>query len=237
MQLENTFSVPVPVEDAWRVLLDVAQIAPCMPGATVESVDGDNIVGRVKVKLGPMVITYHGTLTFLERDESAHRAVLSASAREARGGGTASATFTAVMRDLGGETEVSVQTDLNVTGKPAQFGRGVLADVSENIIQQFATSLARQIETGDVGLNPVASGPRDAAVGLQTEGRGVPAETSAIPPKPTEVPLRVGPRPSAEAIDLLGTAGAPLVKRGGPVLVSLALGCLIGWLIGRRQCL
>jgi len=229
MQLENTFKVPVPVEDAWRVLLDVEQIAPCVPGATVESVDGDSVAGRVKVKLGPMVITYRGTITFLERDESAHRAVLSASAREARGGGTASATITAVMRDLGGETEVSVLTDLNVTGKPAQFGRGVLADVSENIIQQFATSLARQIETGDVGVNPLASG-------LQNEDRGADAaETLANSPKPSAVPVGAGTRPSAEAIDLLGTAGAPLAKRGGPLLASLALGCLIGWLIGRRR--
>ena len=229
MQLENTFTVPVPVEDAWSVLLDVEQIAPCMPGATVESVDGDNIAGRVKVKLGPMVITYHGTMTFLERDESAHRAVLSASAREARGGGTASATFTAVMRDLGGETEVSVQTDLNVTGKPAQFGRGVLADVSENIIQQFATSLARQLETGDVSVKPLAAGRENVTPAADA------GESSVSTSKPSSAPEESRARPSADAIDLLGTAGSPLAKRGGPVLVSLALGCLIGWLIGRRR--
>ena len=229
MQLENTFTVPVPVEDAWSVLLDVEQIAPCMPGATVESVDGDNIAGRVKVKLGPMIITYHGTMTFLERDESAHRAVLSASAREARGGGTASATFTAVMRDLGGETEVSVQTDLNVTGKPAQFGRGVLADVSENIIQQFATSLARQLETGDVSVKPLAAGRENVVAAVDA------GEAPVSSSKPSAAPEESRARPSADAIDLLGTAGSPLAKRGGPVLVSLALGCLIGWLIGRRR--
>lgn len=229
MQLENTFIVPVPVEDAWRVLLDVEQIAPCMPGATVESVDGDNVVGRVKVKLGPMIITYRGTMTFLERDETAHRAVLSASAHEARGGGTASATITAVMRDLGGETEVTVQTDLNVTGKPAQFGRGVLADVSENLIQQFATSLARQIETGDVGVKPLASI-------LDDQDRAANATESLVnSPKPLPVPVGLRTRPSAEAIDLLGTAGSPLAKRGGPVLVSLVLGCLIGWFFGRQR--
>lgn len=229
MQLENTFTVPVPVDDAWSVLLDVEQIAPCMPGATVESVDGDNIAGRVKVKLGPMVITYHGTMTFLERDESAHRAVLSASAREARGGGTASATFTAVMRDLGGETEVSVQTDLNVTGKPAQFGRGVLADVSENIIQQFATSLARQLETGDVSVKPLAAGRENVVAAVDA------GEAPVSSSKPSAAPEKSRARPSADAIDLLGTAGSPLAKRGGPVLVALLLGCVIGWLIGRRR--
>lgn len=229
MQLENTFKVPVPVEDAWRVLLDVEQIAPCMPGATVESVDGDIVAGRVKVKLGPMVITYRGTITFLERDESAHRVVLSASAREARGGGTASATITAVMRDLGGATEVSVQTDLNVTGKPAQFGRGVLADVSENIIQQFATSLAQQIETGDVGVKPSPSVLETVVPAVA----GV--EPSVSSSKPLAVPERPRTRPSAEAIDLLGTAGSPLVKRGGPLLAALVFGCLIGWFIGRQR--
>jgi uncharacterized protein len=229
MQLENTFTVPVPVEDAWIVLLDVEQIAPCMPGATVESVDGDNIAGRVKVKLGPMVITYHGTMTFLERDESAHRAVLSASAREARGGGTASATFTAVMRDLGGDTEVSVQTDLNVTGKPAQFGRGVLADVSENIIQQFATSLARQIETGDVGVKASAGDLENLVPAVDGD------ESSVNSSEPLEAPERSRTRPSADAIDLLGTAGSPLAKRGGPLLASLLFGCLIGWFIGRQR--
>ena len=235
MQLENTFIVPVPVEDAWRVLLDVEQIAPCMPGATVESIDGDNVAGRVKVKLGPMAITYRGTITFLERDESAHRAVLSASASETRGGGTASATITAVMRDLGGETEVSVQTDLNVTGKPAQFGRGVLADVSENIIRQFAAALARQIEIGDVDVNPSKCGPEDAASVSKNEDLGAAAEPSVTSPKPSPIRVGRGTRPSADAIDLLGTAGSPLAKRAGPLLASLAVGCLIGWLIGRRR--
>jgi carbon monoxide dehydrogenase subunit G len=235
MQLENTFSVPVPVEDAWRVLLDVEQIAPCMPGATVESVDGDEVAGRVKVKLGPMVITYRGKITFLERDESAHRAVLSASAQETRGSGTASATITAVMRDLGRETEVSVLTDLNVTGKPAQFGRGVLADVSGNIIQQFATSLARQIEAGDVGVKAAAPTPANAAgPGENALGRDA-AAVLPTPPRHPAIQVRKGTRPSAEAIDLLGSARAPLAKHARPLLASFAVGCLVGWLIGRRR--
>lgn len=148
MQLTNRFTVPVQVDEAWGILLDATQLAPCMPGAAVESVQGDQVYGRVKVRLGPISITYKGQLTFTEKDEIHHRVVLDAAGREASGNGTASARVTADLTESGNETLVGVTTDLTITGKPAQFGRGVMADVSERIIQQFAANLARQLDSG-----------------------------------------------------------------------------------------
>lgn len=221
MQLANTFTVPVPIDEAWRVLLNVEEVAPCMPGATVESVEGDDIIGRVRVKLGPIALTYRGTVKFVERDEAAHRVVVCAAANETRGSGTASATITAVLRERDGRTAVTVTTDLNVTGKPAQFGRGVIADVSKNIVQQFATSLAAKIEAGELSRNGSGGNPAPATA------------ASSAPTEQPPAPVPSTPRPSAEAIDLLGTAGAPLVKRAGPVLVGLVVGLVFGWLIAR----
>jgi carbon monoxide dehydrogenase subunit G len=162
MELNNTFTVPVPVDEAWRVMLDVARFAPCMPGATVDQVQGDDVLGRVRVKLGPISITYQGKVTFVEKDEEKHRVVLSAAARETRGSGTASARVTAALNDVGGATEVSVSTDLNITGKPAQFGRGVMSDVSERIMGEFAENLARELDSGPLGK---VAEPRRASAG------------------------------------------------------------------------
>ena len=146
MELRNAFTVPAGIDDAWRLMLDVRALAPCMPGATVTEVRGDEVLGQVRVKLGPIAMTYQGTVTFLEKDEEKHRVVLDAKAKEARGGGTAGATITASMEPAGDGTEITVVTDLRVTGKPAQFGRGVMADVSERIIGQFAGNLAEQLK-------------------------------------------------------------------------------------------
>ena len=151
MELEHSFSVPVPVARAWDVLLDVERVAPCMPGATLDSVDGDNIAGRIKVKVGPITMTYAGTAKFTERDRDAGVVVLEASGKETRGAGTASATVRSELKADGDRTNVIVHTTLNVTGKPAQFGRGVLAEVGGKLVGIFATNLAAMLaaETGD----------------------------------------------------------------------------------------
>jgi carbon monoxide dehydrogenase subunit G len=149
VQLENSFTVPVSVDEAWRVLLDIERIAPCMPGAALDSVDGDDFTGRVKVKLGPINLTYQGKASFVEKDEAVHRAVIDARGKDQRGNGTAAATVTATLAAEGSITRVDVLTDLNITGRPAQFGRGVMTDVGNKLLGQFADKLAAQLGEGD----------------------------------------------------------------------------------------
>ncbi len=149
MQLENSFTVPVPVDEAWRVLLDIERIAPCMPGAALDSVEGDSFTGRVKVKLGPINLTYQGKASFVEKDEAAHRAVIDGRGKDQRGNGTAAALITAQLKGEGNTTRVDVVTDLNITGRPAQFGRGVMTDVGNKLLGQFADKLAAQLGEGD----------------------------------------------------------------------------------------
>jgi carbon monoxide dehydrogenase subunit G len=129
MQLEHSFTVPVGADAAWKVLLDIERIAPCMPGAAIDTVDGDDFTGTVKVKLGPIGLTYKGKASFIDKDEAAHRVTINAQGRDSRGNGTAAARVTATLTETDGQTKVDVITDLDITGKPAQFGRGVMVDV------------------------------------------------------------------------------------------------------------
>jgi carbon monoxide dehydrogenase subunit G len=145
MELEHSFTVPVPEDRAWDVLLDVERVAPCMPGATLESIDGDEIRGAIKVKVGPINMTYKGTAKFTERDPAAHVITLEASGKETRGAGTASAKVRSTLEGDGDKTHVIVHTTLSVTGKPAQFGRGVLAEVGGKLIGIFAANLAEML--------------------------------------------------------------------------------------------
>src|SRR6266568_500943 len=182
MQLEHSFTVPVPPEQAWQALLDVEGVAPCMPGATVDSVDGDVVKGRIKVKVGPVTLTYSGTARFVERDDEALSITREASGKETRGSGTASAKVRSTLRNESGQTQVVVYTTLSVTGRPAQFGRGVMAEVSGKIIQQFATNLAVQLG-GEKPPAGQASGngavPGAGASGTAPPSGGGPVETSA----------------------------------------------------------
>jgi len=235
MQLDHEFVVPVPVDEAWRVLLDVERIAPCMPGATLDTVSDEEFTGRVKVKVGPITVTYKGTARFVRRDETAHVVVIEASGKETRGTGTASATITATLLPGGGTTQVKVETDLAITGKPAQFGRGVMAEIGAKLIGQFADCLADELgQTGSAAVLSTSAAPA---------GSAAPARSAA--PADSALPIEAGtpravtqqPRRSAEAINLLDTAGAPVLKRlapAGAVLLALLLGWLLGWLLGRR---
>jgi carbon monoxide dehydrogenase subunit G len=164
MELEHSFSVPVPVERAWDVLLDVERVAPCMPGASLDSVDGDSIAGKIKVKVGPIQMTYAGTAKFTERDKAAGVVVLEASGRETRGAGTASATVRSELTADGDQTRVTVRTSLNVTGKPAQFGRGVLEEVGGKLVGIFAGNLA-----GMLAAEPAAAEPAEDPEPEETE--------------------------------------------------------------------
>ncbi len=160
MELEHSFTVPVSEDRAWDVLLDVERVAPCMPGATLQSIDGDAIHGSIKVKVGPITMTYQGTARFTERDPAAHVITLEASGKEARGAGTAAAKVRSMLEGKGDETHVVVHTTLNVTGKPAQFGRGVMAEVGGKLIGIFADNLAAMLAASQP--SPAASEPAPA---------------------------------------------------------------------------
>jgi carbon monoxide dehydrogenase subunit G len=233
----------VPVAQAWDVLLDVERIAPCMPGATVESFDGETIVGRVKVKVGPIQVTYTGTARFTDKDEATRRAVIEASAKEARGSGTATATITARLQDDGGSaTNVTVTTDLAITGKPAQFGRGVMEEVGNKLLGRFADCLADTLGSGGTtgsSTEPAAAepAPTQAAPAESSPAAAVAAATVGTPtpaarPSPEPTPLR---RPvENETIDLLDTAGLPVLKRAAPVIVGLVV-FFVFWRLVRRR--
>jgi carbon monoxide dehydrogenase subunit G len=169
MELEHSFTVPVPEERAWDVLLDVRRVAPCMPGASLDSVDGDEIKGRIKVKVGPIAMTYAGTARFTQRDAQGHVIVLEASGKETRGAGTASATVRSVLDGQGDQTHVVVHTTLNVTGRPAQFGRGVMAEVGGKLIGIFASNLADMLAAEPPQAAELA---QDAPAGQQEEQEG-----------------------------------------------------------------
>ena len=212
MDLQNSFVVPADIDTAWRTLLDVEAIAPCMPGATLDTVDGDAFTGSVKVKLGPVNMTYGGKARFVEKDEAQHRAVIEGTGKETRGSGTASALVTCqLVAETADRTRVEVTTDLTVTGKPAQFGRGVMQDVAGRIIDQFSANLESVI----------------AARGARAEAEA----TGAPQPPPAATPL---PQ-AADSIDLLGTAGAPVLKRAIPAVLAIVAVVGIIWLIARRR--
>ena len=225
MELINTFEVSVPIETAWKVLTDVERIAPCLPGAQLQEIEGDEYRGIVKVKVGPIQAQYKGKATFLERDDVNFKAVLDAAGRDTRGQGNASAIITAQLEAAGETTLVTVTTDLTVTGKVAQFGRGVLADVSAKILTQFVDNLEQTVLVDDSIIAPAAEAPAAAPVAADA-----PAAASA-----EEAPtIRKIDQPEPEAINLLEQAGSPVLKRAVPVL-GVAIGALIVYGLIRRR--
>src|ERR687897_3416334 len=166
MQLENEFTVPASIDQAWAVLLDVPRVAPCLPGATVEpgGEDGE-YKGQMKIKIGPITASYKGTVKIQEADEAAHRVAMRAQAKDARGQGTAAATITSTMEEVEGGTKVHVVTDMRVTGPAAQFGRGVMQDVSAKLMTRFADCLAQQMqESPDIETTTEEAAPAPEGV-------------------------------------------------------------------------
>jgi carbon monoxide dehydrogenase subunit G len=181
MQLENSFTVPVDIDTVYDALNDPEKVTPCFPGATLTSEDGDDFTGTVKVKLGPISMTYKGKGTFVERDKTAHKVVVDASGRDSRGNGTASAKATLTMKDAGGgKTTVTVLTEMQVTGKPAQFGRGVMADVGDKILGQFASCLADEFaEAPAPAATAASSGSSNGAAPAASSGATASAGAAA----------------------------------------------------------
>jgi carbon monoxide dehydrogenase subunit G len=224
IELDNSFTVPVPPEQAWDVLLDVERIAPCMPGASVTSVEGDEIAGQVKVKLGPLSLSYKGTAKFTEKDQASHTIAILASGKETRGAGTASATVNAGLKpaDNEGETVVSIHTSLNVTGRPAQFGRSLLPEVSGKLIDQFATNLAALINSSGAQAESASaeSSPEESAPGSGTTEAGGGAATTAVAAVPAQP---VATLQHEDSLNLIKLVGGPLMKRVIPVAAAAAL--------------
>ncbi len=257
MELTHDFTVPAAIDDAWATFMDLERVGSCFPGATVTSVDESGFAGTVKVKLGPIALQYAGTGQFLERDDAAHRAVIEAKGKDKRGNGTAGATVTVQLAPSGEGTRIDVTTDLSITGKPAQFGRGVMQDVSDKLLQQFVGCIERQFaepeptaddataDAGDAASAAVAGsggGPAGSAGGVATEppaageaaAEAAAATPAVVPPAPRA--LRPAPAPVVDdSIDLGATVLPVLIKSYAPYGVAALAGLLLGWLIGRRS--
>ena len=254
MEMDHSFTVPVTPERAWDVLLDVEKIAPCMPGATVDEFDGEVVTGRIKVKVGPVSLTYRGTAKFTERDPDARVILLEASGKETRGAGTASATVRATLEpESGGEgTTATMHTTMNVTGRPAQFGRGVMVEVGGKLVEQFAQNLRQLIaEDGAAGGNAAATTADEAdggtsagqaaaavegeATGTSQDGPGGTQPSPVVPAAATTAtPTAQPPAASADSINLVKLVGPALLKRVIPVAVVAAALALLGRRLFRR---
>ena len=211
MRIDDEFRVSVPVEDAWRVLLDLERIAPCLPGAQLDEVDGDEYRGKVKVKVGPITAQYKGSAKLDSIDEANRSVVIRAVGRDSRGAGNASATISATMCADGDDTVVTLGTDLAITGKVAQLGRGVLAEVSETLLGEFVDNLERDVLTADA-IAAAGAGPR----GDSDSSSGT-------------------PRREAEPVDLIVAAGSSLARRLIPVAAAAFLGFGVFALWRRRR--
>jgi carbon monoxide dehydrogenase subunit G len=236
MELTNEFEVAVPVEEAWAVLTDLERLAPCLPGAQLREVEGDEYRGAVKIKVGPITTSYDGAIRFVERDESAHRMVLKAEGRETRGQGNVAAVITATMSPSVGGTSVVVATDLTISGKVAQFGRGVLADVSAKLLDQFvvnleSTVLAKEEEDSREGVDRAAfDGPGAKATAHDwdraSEGQDSVGSSSAI--------RQIHSEP-VEPVDLVEMAGGSMARRAMKPLLIAGVGVAVALRFVRRR--
>ena len=213
MELEHTLAVDAPVDEVWDALVNPERVVGCMPGATLGTVDGDTFTGQIKVKMGPVALLYKGTGTFVEKDAAAHRLVMEANAKDTRGNGTAKSTITMTLSGEGDKTTGTVVTDLAITGKPAQFGRGMISDVSGKIIEQFAGCLSTKL--GPEVAEPVASQP-------DTDGVAAAVPQRADPQQP-------------EALDLMEYARGSVLQRVLPVVGAIVLGAVVFAIVRRLR--
>jgi carbon monoxide dehydrogenase subunit G len=241
MRLENAFSVPAPVEQAWSVLLDVERVATCLPGASIEGSDGGEFAGAMTVKLGPVTSRYGGTVRIERADAAARHAVLRAQARDARGDGTAAATIATRLEPEGDGTRVHVVTDLQLSGPAAQFGRGVMQDVSRKLMAEFADRLAEEL--GADAAPPAAATAAPAAVTAPPPLGYEETRVGRLPLGPAgdaalaaaRAPERAAPeRRAAAVLDLGAASRGAVLKRAAPVVAVLAAAALIAIRARRR---
>ncbi|WGW12868.1 SRPBCC domain-containing protein [Saxibacter everestensis] len=234
MELHHRFEVPSPLDKTWRAFNELEGVAPCFPGATLTGVEGDEFSGSVKVKLGPISMVYSGTGRFIERDEANHRVVIEAAGKDRRGNGTAGATVTARLTPSVAGTEVTVDTDMNVTGKPAQFGRGVIQDVSDKLLDRFVACLVTTLPDGEreTGVEPGSggSGPVDARPDSGTVAAG--PYSGPIHPGADTSPVDAGPDsgtagPSPERSPAAGPTPAPTPRRAPEPPAGLDFGATL----------
>lgn len=217
MKIANEFTVTAPIDRAWELFNDLEQVIPLMPGAQMTGQDGDDTLGKVKIKVGPVTSEFNGKVRFVESDRENYRAVIDAKGKESRGTGNAAATITATLHEAGDRTRVTVDTDLKVVGKLAQFGSGMLQQVSEKLLGQFVDSLEAKLAAENA---PEVTGVEAPAT-----------ETATAAPV---VPLPVSPQPEAAPIDLLELAGGTVVKKYLPVALAAVAAVVVVALITRR---
>lgn len=216
MKIANEFTVTAPIGRAWELFNDLEQVIPLMPGATMTGQEGDDTLGKVKIKVGPVTSEFNGKVRFVERDDEQYRAVIDAKGKESRGTGNAAATVVATLHPEGDRTRVTVDTDLKVVGKLAQFGSGMLQQVSEKLLGQFVESLEAKLAAENAPAAPVAVAAEDG-----------------VDPAPA-LPLQVSPQPEAAPIDLLELAGGTVLKKYVPVALAAVAAVVVLTVIARR---
>ena len=232
MELTNDFVIDRPVEETWLILNDLEFIAPCMPGAQLTEIEGEEYRGTVKIKVGPISAQYKGKASFVEQDGTNHKAQLKAEGRDPRQG-NANAMVYATMEPSGDDaTKVTIRTDLKLSGKVASFGRGIIEDVSKNILGQFVENLRVKLETD--GTPAVADAPEAAAASTSPAGENGAGPSGGSASSDEAPKVRKIDAPEADAVDLLAVSGSPITKRLAPVLAAVVLLLILRWLLGGR---
>jgi uncharacterized protein len=251
MRIEDDFRVALPIEEAWKLLLDVERIAPCMPGAQLQEIEGDEFRGIVKVKVGPITAQYKGAARITKADEAARQIVIDASGRDTRGQGNASAEVTIDMVDDDGGTKVALVTELNITGKVAQFGRGMMAEVSAKLLKQFVDNLEKDVLSGGAAPETTAAEPAPAVAKTDDAPASEPApgvtvtETAAPTTTASSSSASSSSTPSggvrkvdskpAEPVDLVAVSGGSVAKRLAPLAGGVVILLVLRWLFRSRK--
>ena len=233
MKIQNEIEISAPPDELFDLLSDPERVAPCMPGASLEGKDDDSYEGTVKLKVGPITASYQGTLHFVELDRENRRAVMRASGQETSGQGNAEATITASVSGSDSQSVLSMETDMEVRGKAAQFGRGALGNVSQKILQQFARNLESQVLSGkEREEEPSEETATDG--GAEADGTAPTRDAGAA--RQTAGPVAATPG-GEDSLDVFSVVGGPMLRQAAPAVAGLVLGLLIGNFVASRKTL